>query len=194
MRSTVATQHRPGLGPAHERYIAAQHARKLSSRALPRRSPSCQFFLVHFQVQSPFGNVDADDVPVADQPNGTAVERLGRHVADAGAAAGSAEAAIGDQSHTVIEPRPRQSRRGAQHLGHAGSALRTYVANDDHGATLHHVGLDSRHQRGFIVEDLGGTPMDQHLRLDRRLLDHRPRGSQVAEENGEPARRLVGTV
>ena len=125
-----AAQYRAGLGPGDEGYVAAQHARILSSRALPRRSPPFHLFVADLQGQRPPGDVDADHVPVLDQSDGAAVERLGRHVADAGSPAGAAEAAVGDERHAAIETRAGQGRGGREHLRHARTALRSHVPDD----------------------------------------------------------------
>ena len=70
--------------------------------------------------------------PSLHERDGAAIEGLGRHVADAGPAAGSAEAAVGDEGHTGVQARAGQGRGRGEHLGHAGAALGPHVADDHH--------------------------------------------------------------
>ena len=58
----------------------------------------------------------------------------GRHVADDEAVTAAREPAVGDQRDLAAEAAADDGARRAQHLGHAGCALRALVANHDHVA------------------------------------------------------------
>ena len=47
-------------------------------------------------------NIDMNDIPFPDEGDVSAVCRLGAHVSDGGAAAGTREASVGDQRHRLI--------------------------------------------------------------------------------------------
>src|SRR5665647_2890650 len=111
----AATQYRSGLGPGDEGYIAAQHARILPSRALPRRFPPYQLVVADLQGEGARGDVDADHVPVLDKSYWTSIQRLRSDVAYARPPAGPAEAAVGDERHARIQTSACQSRSGCEH-------------------------------------------------------------------------------
>src|SRR5690606_5903686 len=76
--------------------------------------------------------VDADAVAVLEQRDRPAVRRLGAGIADAHAARGTGKPAVGQQRHAFPHALPVDQRRHAQHLAHAGPALRALVADDEH--------------------------------------------------------------
>ena len=60
----------------------------------------------------------------------------GRDVAGHQAARGAAEAAVGEQRDRLAHALADDRRRDAEHLAHAGAALRAFVADDDDIAGL----------------------------------------------------------
>ncbi len=115
--------------------------------------------------------------------------RFGRHVAHHQSACGAGEPAVGHERHVVAQARAHDRRRDAEHLAHARSALRPFVANDDDVA-----GLDvDRLERPRTPPPRRRTPApgprmapfgvsgDLHDRAIRR---------EAAAENGEAAGRL----
>ena len=97
---------------------------------------------VHRQVHHVLLGVDGDDVAVAHQRDGSAVLRLGRHVADDEAVGAAGEAAVGEERHVLAEARAHDDGGGRQHLRHAGPALRALVADHDHAALADLAALD----------------------------------------------------
>ena len=84
----------------------------------------------------PFSASIDDDVAVLEQRDRPADGRLGADVADAEAARGAGEAAVGDQRDLVAHALAVERRRGRQHLAHAGAALGALVADDEDVAVL----------------------------------------------------------
>ena len=75
--------------------------------------------------------VDRDHVAVLDQRDRAALGGLGADVADAEAAGGAGEAAVGDQRDLLAHALAVERRGGGEHLAHAGAALGALVADDD---------------------------------------------------------------
>jgi hypothetical protein len=92
--------------------------------------------LVELDIERAGGGVDDDHVAVAQQADRAADRRLRPDMADAEAARGAGEAAVGDQRHLVAHALAVDRRRGRQHLAHAGAALGALVADDDDVAFL----------------------------------------------------------
>ena len=136
------------------------------------------------------GTSSSIDVAVADEGEGAAHERLGRHVEHAGPVARAAHARVGD-AHHVAHALGEQLLGDGQHppLGHAGGAQGTGVLEHEH-----RVGGDG--QRGVVdpllevvvvAEDDRGPRVPQEARLHRRVLDHGAARGQVAAQDRDPA-------
>ena len=74
--------------------------------------------------------------PSRSERDRAADRRLRPDMADAEAARGAGEAAVGDQRDLVAHALAVERGRGRQHLAHAGAALRALVADDEHVAFL----------------------------------------------------------
>ena len=126
--------------------------------------------------------------PSLDEGDRAAGRRLGRHVADHEAVRRAAEAAVGDEGHRAAEPLPDEGGGHAEHLGHAGGALRPLVADDDDVAGLDPLRLHRLERRGLAVEDAGRARVREPLVPDQ--LRHAPLGGERAAEDREAAGRL----
>src|SRR5450756_149430 len=159
-----------------------------------RRPASRDLFLRDVEAEGACGDVDADGVALLDEADEAAGVRLGRHVADGGAARGAAEAAVGDERHVLVAVLAGEHRRGAEHLGHAGGALGALAADHDHRAAADAAVGDGRHGVFLALEDLSGAAVAQHLVGHSTLLDDGAVGGEVAEEHGQAAGSVVGAL
>ena len=80
--------------------------------------------------------IEGDDVAVLDVGDRAADGGLGADVADAEAAGGAREAAVGDERDLVAHALAVERGGGREHLAHAGAALGALVADDEHVAFL----------------------------------------------------------
>src|SRR5512146_2761988 len=88
--------------------------------------------------------IDRNDVSVAQKANGPAHRRLRRNMSHHEPVATAGEAPIGDQRDLVRQAAADDCARGTQHLAHARTADRTFVADDDDIACTHTPGKDGR--------------------------------------------------
>ena len=108
-------------------------------------------------------------------------------MADADAAGGTREAAVGDERHLLPHLLAIDDRRHAEHLAHPRAADRAFVAHDQHLAGLVGTRLDGANAVLLALEDSGRPLMDE----DREPgdLDQRAIGAEIAFEHGEPTVR-----
>src|SRR5438105_6892473 len=131
-----------GRGPDQLR-VLAQHARRVARlRLLPLRAPLRELRLRHIHLDEALVRVDGDRVAALYQRERPAFEGLGRDVPHDHAPGAAREAAIGDEADRFAEPLADERGSGRQHLAHAGTALRSLVADDDDVARLDPVGED----------------------------------------------------
>src|SRR5690606_31427749 len=102
------------------------------------------------------GDVDLDDVTVAHEADRAALRRLGRDMADREAGRAARETAIRDERAILAEPFRLEVAGRIEHLLHARTAARTFVADHDHIAGDHPVAEDRLHRRILALVDLGG--------------------------------------
>src|SRR6185437_16670126 len=100
--------------------------------------------------------VDGDDVAVLDEGDRPAGRGFRSHVADAEPSRRTREAPVGDERN-VLHALTIERGSGRQHLAHAGSALRTLVADDEHLAFLIGARLDGGEAGLLAVEYAGRT-------------------------------------
>ena len=106
-----------------------------------RGAAAGQLGVVDQQLQAAPGDVDLDGVALVHERDQAADERLGRDVADAEAAGGAGETAVGDQCHLLAHALAVDERGGTQHLAHTGTAARAFVADHQHLVGLEeHIG------------------------------------------------------
>src|SRR5579872_2857919 len=121
----------------------------------PLGSTFGKLFVSQFHVKSAADGVDLDDVAVLEQSDRSADRRLRANMADAEAAGGAGEAAIGDQCDLAAHALPSQCCSRLQHFPHAGTAARTLVANDEDLAFLVGALLDGLEGILFAIEATG---------------------------------------
>jgi len=159
-------------------------------RRPPRGTPCIQLTLSGDQVHAPVGEVDANPVAVADQGERAADRRLRRHVADADAAGGAREAAIGDERHLLPHLLAVDDRRHPEHLAHPRAADRAFIAYDQHLAGLIGERLDGTDAIFLALEDAGRSLMDEDREAGH--LDQRSIGAEITFEHREAAIRCQG--
>src|SRR5664280_208558 len=101
-------------------------------------------------VQGAFLGIELDDVAVAQQRNRPAQCRFRSDMANAEAAGGAGEAAVGDQRNLIALPLAIERSRGREHLAHAGTAARALIADHQNIAVLIFLVLD-RVEAGFLA-------------------------------------------
>src|SRR5437667_8484832 len=99
------------------------------------------------EVEAQAGHVDSNAVAILDEGDGSAVDGLWRHVADAEPPRAAAEATVGDEGAIVTTAHPLECAGDRQHLAHAGPALGTLVADHDDRARLDRPAEDGLHGR-----------------------------------------------
>src|SRR5260370_19986338 len=87
-------------------------------------------------VKCPGVSVDFDDIAVAQQRDRPADRCFGPDMADAEAAGGTGEPAVGNQRDLAAHALPGQRRRGREHFAHAGTPARPLIADHDDLALL----------------------------------------------------------
>ena len=90
---------------ARRAYLASTPERVPGGRNLPLRPAALDLGGVDVEVDGPGGHVDHDAVAVPDEGDRTAVDRFGRHVADAEAVGPAGEPPVGHE-RAVPAPRP----------------------------------------------------------------------------------------
>ncbi len=133
-----------------------------------------------------------DDVALAQRGDRPADERLGGDVAGHEAARRAAEAAVREQRDALAEPLADERRGHAEHLAHAGAALRAFVADDDDVAGVDLAVRDRLEGVLLAVEDARRAAMLQAL-VTGDLHDAAV-GREVALQDDEAARRLQRLV
>src|SRR4051794_25991250 len=82
-----------------------------------------EFRVGQFYVKPADDGVDFDDVAIAQQRYRSADGGFRPNMADAEAAGGAGEAAVGDQRDLATHALAGERRRGREHFAHAGAAL-----------------------------------------------------------------------
>ena len=131
--------------------------------------------------------VEGDHVAVAEERDRAALGRLGADVADAEAAGGAGEAAVGDERHLLAHALAGEGGGGGEHLAHAGAADRALVADDDDLALL--VGALLHRLEGVLLafEDAGGAGEDLLLGGHAGDLHDGALGGEVAHQADDAA-------
>src|SRR5574343_732480 len=93
-----------------------------------------EFFVGNRQMDATIRDIDLDGIAFFDEANGTAVGSLGRGVTNRETRGAAGKAPIGQQGALLAQPHRFQIRGRIKHLLHAGTTLRTFVANDNHVA------------------------------------------------------------
>src|SRR5689334_7249806 len=107
---------------------------EFGSARLPILRAPIELSLAELDVERAALRIERDDVTVAHERDRAANRRLRTDMADAKAARGAGKTAIGNQRDLGAHALPIKSGRGRQHFAHAGSALGTLVADDEHVA------------------------------------------------------------
>ena len=105
--------------------------------------------------------VERDLVAVLHQGDRAADLGFGRDVADDEAVAAAGEAAVGDEGDVGAEAGAHDGAGGGEHLGHAGAALRAFVADDDDVALVDFLLLEGVEHVLFAVEAVGRAGEDE---------------------------------
>src|SRR5690349_16597046 len=127
---------RVGYGPSHCRPnllgIFPERARRMVSLArAPFGFAFRELSVAQFYVKGSDDCVDLDDIAVLQQADRSAHSRLRPDMADAEAAGGAGEPAVGDECDLTAGALPGQRSRGREHFPHSGTAARALIADDD---------------------------------------------------------------
>src|SRR5205085_11528154 len=90
-----------------------------------------ELLVAQFYVKYAGDRVDLDDIAVLKQPDRAAYGSFRADMADAEAAGGAGEAAVGDERDLAAHALAGQRRGGLEHFPHAGTALRPLVADHE---------------------------------------------------------------
>ena len=139
-------------------------------------------------------DVDLDDVAVHEFADVASAGCLGGDVTNAESAGAATEAAVGDEGALLAEVHALDVGGGVEHLLHAGSALGSFVGDDDDVAGLDSSAEDALAGVFLAVEDDGGTAEVPDTLIDAGGLDDAAVLGDVAEEHGEAAIARVGVL
>src|SRR4051812_28846483 len=130
--------------------IFPERARRVVGRASgPFGLALGKLLVAQFYVKGTHVRVDLDDVAVLEQADRAADGGFWPDMADAEAAGGAGEAAVGDERDLAAHALAGQRRGGLEHFPHAGAALGALVADHDDFAFLVGALLD-RLERVFL--------------------------------------------
>ena len=150
---------------------------------LPLLAALGELLLGNLEVEDLLLGVDDDGVAVADKADGATLHGLGHDVADEEAVRTAGEAAVGDEGNVLAKTVAHDGRRGLEHLGHAGTALGTLVADDDNGllALLDLAALEGLNEAILVVE-AAGLALEAETLLASDLADGTAGGKRAAED------------
>ena len=138
---------------------------------------------VHLAIRK----INTQAVTFLEQADRPAFRRLRRNVADARARRAAAETAIRNKCNLVAETHADDVACGRKHFLHAGSAARSFVADDDHVTGFHFAGENSstrvvltfkNHARPFKDETRSAIGLEAVA--DAGGLDHAAFGRELA--------------
>jgi hypothetical protein len=125
----------------------------LRAGGTPASTPPRQFRIAHIQTNAALWNIDFDGVAIFHQCERATLGRFGRHVTDREAGASAREPPVSDQRTRFSEALGFQVAGGIQHLLHAGSALRSFVADHHDVAGQHTIAENAFHCIVLAFED-----------------------------------------
>src|SRR5690348_4134633 len=157
---------RMSYGPTHGRPnllgIFPERTRRVIRRSgAPPGFAFSQLFFTQFYVKCPGHGVDLDDVAVLKQPDRAAYGGFGSDMADAEAASGAREPAVGNQRDLAAGALPGQRRGRRKHLPHSGTALRPLIADYDNLSFPVDTLLDSLESVFLAIKAAGRTGKPQ---------------------------------
>src|SRR5208337_2130632 len=127
-----------------------------------------------------------DAVALANRGDWAAQCCFWRYVADHQAASCSAEASVGNQRYAFAQTFAHNRRGHAQHFAHAGSALRTFIADHHYIPGLDLLAGHGLHCGFFGIKDARWTGLRSTLMAAH--LYYATAGSEIAFQDDEPAR------
>src|ERR1044072_2523967 len=146
-----------------------------------------QFGVVDQNIHPARRGVNQDAVAVAQERQRATDKRFRRDIADAHAAGGAGEAAVGDQSHLLPHALAVDQRGDAEHLPHAGSPDWSLVADHQHLSRLV-VALTDRLDTTLLVLKNARAALERQ-RLQSGAFYHRAIGTKIALQHGDAAIR-----
>ncbi len=126
--------------------------------------------------------------PSSNRGNRTARGCFRRDVTSHQSTRGPGETAVRQQCHRIAETCTHQRRRHAEHLPHARTAARTFVANDQHIPSSN-TSLLHRCERGFFTVENARRSAVMKMLVSRNF-DHASFGSEIPFQDHEAASRL----
>ena len=131
-------------------------------------------------------------IALFDRRDRSAVGGFGRHVRNHESVRGAAETAVGHQRDGFRQARADNGAGDAQHLAHARSAARPFVANHDHVVRPDLAARHRGHGVFLAVEHARRTAV--LLLVVSGQLDHAAFGRERSAQNGQAAGRLERLV
>src|SRR5262249_53921266 len=148
----------------------------------PGLAPFREFAVADQYIHATRGGIDLDAVTITHQRQRPADKGFRRDVTDAHATGRAGKASVGDQRHLLSHPLPIDQRRYAEHLAHARTANRTFVADHQH-LTGGIVALSDRIDAAlFVLEHTRDTL--EHEALQTGYLDHGAIRAKVSLQHG----------
>ena len=163
-------------------------------RAFPFCAAFFQFFFRNFEIQFPVGDIDLDDISFFHQGNGAAFNRFRGNMANACATGSTGKTAVGKKGNFLVQTHAGQYGSGIQHFAEAGSALGSFVTDDDYVAGVDLLSADSRNGFFFRIEHPGRAGMNQHFFRYGAGFNNRAVRSQIALQHSNAAGGTVGVV
>ena len=108
-------------------------------------------------------------------------------VSDGSSAACAGETSVSDEGYCLVQFHACEGRGGIEHLSHTGTALRTFVADDDYIAVNYLTVIYRLDGVVFGIENSGGSFMLEHLGSNGGSLDYSAFGSDISPKNCDAA-------
>ena len=170
-------------GLADQTCIFGERACPMPRRTrLPGLPPQCEFLLVDQNVHPACAGIDPDAIAVAQQRQRSADKGFRRDIADTHAARRTGKPSVGDQRDLLAHSLPVDQRGDAEHLAHAGTADRTFIADHQHFA-CRIVAVADGIDASFLILEYARVAFEYEV-LQAGDLDHGAIGTEIALEHG----------
>src|SRR2546429_3558543 len=149
---------------------------------LPGLPAPGEFLLSNQNVHTAYDGIDLDAIAVAYQRQRAADEGFRGDVTDTHAAGGAGKTPVSDQRNLLAHALPVDQRGDAEHLPHAGTSNRAFIADHEHVASRI-VPVTNGPDAALLIFEYARGAFEYEV-LQAGDLDHGALGTEVALEHG----------
>ena len=139
-------------------------------------------------------DIDFDDIALLQQTKGASCRRFGADMTDGCATACAAETPVCNQCNAFIQLHPCQSTRRIQHFTHTGTALGTFVSDDNNISGMDAACVDGCDGILFAVKHTRRACMAQHFGVNCASLYHTAILCDIPPQNRNAACFAIGVI